>query len=92
MSESKCYDKNENIILYLNIGIQLIYIFARGFIDYMHHKKISIVHRGHKTMIIKNQLIHEQIEKLADTLSKNKLDSNIVIDNSNSISNEIIKK
>jgi len=88
MSESKCYDKNENIILYLNIGIQLIYIFTRYFIDYMHHNKINIVNREHKTKIIKNQLIH----KIADTLSKNKLDSNIVIDNSNSISNEVIKK
>lgn len=89
MSENKCYDKSENIILYINIGIHIVYIFTRCFIDYIHHKKLKNVNRSHKTIIIKNQLLHEQIEKIADALSKNKLESNIVIDNSNSISKEI---
>jgi len=72
---------DDKIIIYINIGLQLTYIISRIFVDYFYHKKINNIKRHHKTIIIKNQLLHEKIDNIINSLSKNKIESNEYEDN-----------
>jgi len=61
-------NENENIILYVSLGLHIVHLFIRFAFDFLHHKNINNVNRNHRTIIIKNQLLHEKIDKIHEDI------------------------
>ncbi len=70
----KC--NNDEIILYINVGLQFVYIFTRFVFDYYNHKKMNRIKHYNRTIIVKHEIMNERLEKLNNLIiSKSKIDS-----------------